>query len=103
MFTDTRIGLFTIVPTTQYVWVDTTATFECATNNTQGYELVFSIPNVAEDISSDTLPGGEQKLTATFTATSDFNGTSVICRAVDGDFNVIDSTEVVQVLVQGKL
>ena len=93
------LGIFTIVPTTQYVWINQTANFTCATNVT-GYELVFTIPGVDEQASNTPLPGGGQTTTAFFTATLDTNGTNVICGALDG-FTLIDTTEVVQILVQG--
>ena len=91
--------IFTIVPTTQYVWINQTATFTCATNVT-GHELVFSIPGIDELESNTPLPGGGQVTTAIFTATLDTNGTNVTCGALDG-FTLLFTTEVVQILVQG--
>ena len=94
--------IFTIVPTTQYVWINQTATFTCATNVT-GYELVFNIPGVdVEQESNAPLPGGGQTITAIFTATLDTNGTNVTCGALM-EFTLIDTTKVVQILVQGNI
>ena len=74
------IGIFTIVPTTQYVWINQTATFECATSDSS-YSLDFSIPGVPF------IPSGDvnSMITASFTVTADNNGTGVRCQADDGD------------------
>ena len=75
--------IFTIVPTTQYVWINQTATFTCTTNVT-GYTLSFSIPaGVDDDDTVTDLPGGGQLATCSFTVTSDSNGTSVRCLATN--------------------
>ena len=83
------------------MWINQTATFTCATN-VAGYAVNFDIPGAVEQISSSPLPGGGQKTTATFTATLDTNGTNVTYGAVD-DFIVLNTTEVVQVYIQGQL
>ena len=77
------IDIFTIVPTTQYVWINQIATFTCATNiNVTGYSLSFSIPaGVDDDDTVTDLPEGGQLATTSFTVTSDNNGTSVRCLA----------------------
>ena len=93
------IGIFTIVPTTQYVWINQTATFTCAIGISE-HTVAFSIPGVVENLSFETLPGGGQILTATFTATLDLNGTDVTCRALDGD-SIIVGTAQVQIYVEG--
>ena len=78
------IGIFTIVPTTQHVWINQTATFTCATNVT-GYTLSFSIPASVDDTPTVAdLPGGGQLATTSFTVTSDNNGTIVRCLADNG-------------------
>ena len=78
------IDIFTIVPTTQYVWINQTATFTCATNVT-GYELGFSIiGGIPYDNTVTDLPGGDLLATASFTVTSDNNGTRVRCLADNG-------------------
>ena len=82
------------------MWINQTATFTCATNVT-GYTLNFDIPNVDQDVTRDSLPGGGQRATATFTATLDTNGTNVTCGALDG-FTLVASTTAVQVFVQSK-
>ena len=78
------IAIFTIVPTTRYVWINQTATFTCATNVT-GYELSFSVSGgVAHVPTLMDLPGGGQLATTSFTVTSDNNGTIVRCLADNG-------------------
>ena len=99
LFRSYALGIFTIVPATQYVWINQTATFTCATNVT-GYELIFNIPGVDEQESNTLLPGGGQTTTAIFTATLYTNGTNVTCGALM-EFTLVDTTEVVQILVQG--
>ena len=91
------IGIFIIVPTTQYVWINQTATFTCAHDSEQ--TIFLDIPGVSEDTDIDSLPGGGQRATATFTATLDTNGTNVTCGAIVG--SIIEYTDVVQVFVQG--
>ena len=60
------IDIFVIVPTTQYVWINQTATFACATNVT-GYSLSFSIPaGVDDDDTVTDLPEGGQLATTSF-------------------------------------
>ena len=77
-------GIFTIVPTTQYVWINQTATFECATNIT-GYSLSITIPaGISPDRTEVGLPGGGTLATASFMVTPDNNVTSVRCTADDG-------------------
>ena len=84
------IDIFTIVPTTQYVWINQTATFTCATNVT-GYELSFSVSGGVADVPTlMDLPGGGQLVTTSFTVTSDNNGTSVRCLAAyNGGLSVV--------------
>ena len=78
------LGTITIVPATQYVWVNQTATFTCVTNVT-GYSLSFSVSGGVADVSTlMDLPEGGQLATTSFTVTSDNNGTSVRCLADDG-------------------
>ena len=79
------IDIFTIVPTTQYVWINQTATFTCATNDTE-YILSFSIPaGIAHVTTVTNLPEDDLLATTSFTVTSDNNGTSVRCTADNGD------------------
>ena len=93
------IGIFTIVPTTQYVWINQTATFTCATNVT-GYILSFNIPAIVDHIPTVTdLPEGGQLATASFTVTSDNNSTSIRCAADNGTIFTI--TTPVYAYVQG--
>ena len=68
MYIDVCIGsFFTIVPTTQYVFIGQTATFECATDNGT---LIFSVSGVPGSVSDPVdLPGGGQHRTVTFTVT----------------------------------
>ena len=91
--------IFTIVPTTQYVWINQTATFTCATNVT-GYSLGFSILGGIPHVATVTdLPGGGWLATTSFTVTSDNNGTSVRCTADTGD--LLTSTTPVYAHAQG--
>ena len=78
------IDIFTIVPTTQYVWINQTATFTCATNDA-GYNILsFNIPaGIDDDTTVTDLPEGGRLATTSFTVTSDNNGTSVRCLAAN--------------------
>ena len=69
---------FTTVPTTQYVWINQTATFTCATN--YKYTLTFSSSNDVPLIQQEDQGGA----TASFIVTADNNGTSVRCIAYSG-------------------
>ena len=61
------------MPTTQYVWIDQTATFTCATNHK--CTLKFSSSNDVPLIQQE----DQQGATASFIVTADNNGTSVNC------------------------
>ena len=79
------IDIFTIVPTTQYVWINKTATLRCATNVTEcelGFSILGGIPH--DTTVTDLSEGGGQLATTSFTVTSDNNGTRVRCLADDG-------------------
>ena len=97
------VDIFTIVPTTQYVWLNQTATFECATNVT-GYTLTLSIPAGVPlpnyTASTTDLSGGGKIAVVSFTVTSDNNGTSIRCIADDG-FNIPLYTTLVYAYAQG--
>ena len=69
-------SIFTIVPETQYAYVNDTVTFECATNMT-GYLSFVTYPSDIGSISSST---GIASLN--LTATSEVNGTNVTCNAI---------------------
>uniref|UniRef100_A0A1X7SDS6 Ig-like domain-containing protein n=1 Tax=Amphimedon queenslandica TaxID=400682 RepID=A0A1X7SDS6_AMPQE len=70
---------FTIVPETQYAYVNDTVTFECAVNVTQYHPSFVTNPSVdGLELSS----GGMVSLT--LTATSEVNGTEVTCNAPNG-------------------
>ena len=95
------IDVFTTLPTTQYVWINQTATFTCATNVT-GYSLSFSIPGELELYLDTQNPSEGGTLAAvSFTVTSDNNGTSVSCIADDG-VNAPEFTALVFAYAQGK-
>ena len=71
----------------QYAYVNDTVTFDCATNMT-GYILSFDYntgPGVSLSASQATLdiPGGGKRIIANITATSQLNGTTAICSAVN--------------------
>ena len=79
-------GIFTIVPETQYVYLNHNVTFECATNLT-GYSLsfyhIFSGGSIIPTSKQTNLPYGGIKITTTFIVTSANNGTGVKCIADD--------------------
>ena len=95
------IGIFTIVPETQYVYLNHNVTFECATNLT-GYTLTFVYGGSADEILKQTnLPDGSIKVTTTFIVTTTNNGTSVSCIArLNSVFKGI--SDLSYVYVQGK-
>ena len=73
--------IFTIVPETQYVYINHNVTFECVTNLT-GYSLSFDYSETVDyTLKQTNLPGGGIKITTTFIVTSGNNGTSVSCIA----------------------
>ena len=72
-------SIFTIVPETQYVYVNDTVTFECAINRTEFHLSFVTYPSVNGSISSS--PG---LASLYLTATSQINGTNVTCHATTG-------------------
>ena len=91
------IGVFTIVPVTQYVYINDTVTFECATNLT-GDNLYFIAGGaIPLSQSSVTLPEGGIMISFNLTATKASNGTDVTCYTL---FNG-HSTETAYLYVQG--
>ena len=83
--------IFTIVPETQYVYLNHNVTFECATNLT-GYTLTFSYGgSIAVIVEETNLPDGGIKVSTIFILTNSLNGTSVRCHA-DDDTNPLVST-----------
>ena len=89
------IGIFTIVPVTQYVYVNDNVTFECSTNLT-GYTLLFLYGTDVMPTETD-LPNGGKR--TTFTATSEVNGTNIVCAARMGI--MINNTEAAYIYIQG--
>ena len=96
------VGIFTIVPETQYVYLNHNVTFECATNLT-GYTLTFSYDkSVAATVKQTNLSDGSIKVSTTFIVTSTNNGTSVRCIAdVNIGVNTPILTSIAYVYVQG--
>ena len=94
-------GIFTIVPETQYVYLNHDVTFECATNLT-GYTLTYEYSGeVDETLKQTNLPDGGIKVTTTFIVTTTNNGTSVSCIArLNNVFKEI--SDLSYVYVQGK-
>ena len=91
------LDIFTIVPTTQYVWINQTATFTCATNVT-GYTLNFNtIPNA--NTFTEELPGGGVLAYLTLNVTRENNGTKVRCSADNG--TILISADSVYAYTQG--
>ena len=96
----TIIGIFTIVPETQYVYLNHNVTFECAINLT-GYTLTFSYGGAVDaTVKKINLPDGGVKVLTTFIVTHSLNGTSVRCHA-DDDTNPLISTSKVYAYTQG--
>ena len=92
------IGIFTIVPVTQYVYVNDTVTFECATNLNKKI-LYFEI--AGENPLSQTslaLPNGGMMISFNLTATKALNGTDVTCYTFSGN-----ATDTAYLYIQGKL
>ena len=88
--------IFTTVPETQYVYVNDTVTFECATNASEYTNSLMIDTN-------PTLGGlplfiSYLKVFITLTATSEINGTSFTCRAL----HVVATTERAYLYVQGQ-
>ena len=87
MYCDTS-DIFTTVPTTQYVWINQTVAFECATNVT-GYSLTFSVVPPANAYITLTalinpLPDGGEHIVYSFLASQITNGTKARCIGDDG-------------------
>ena len=73
-------NIYTIVPVTQYVYLNDTVKYECATNLT-GYSL-FLITQGSECLEShETLDNGGMIVSCSLTASSEANGTQVTCYA----------------------
>ena len=90
---------FTIVPETQYVYVNDTVTFECATNVTElgltGVLTFVTYPSVNGSVLSST-----GMISLNLTATSEVNGTNVTCNATTA--HTITVTAPAYVYVQGQ-
>ena len=93
-------SIFTIVPETQYVYLNHNVTFDCATNLI-GYTLTFSYSgSVVVKVKQVNLPDGGIKVSTTFTVTSTNNGTSVRCIA-DDNVNIPMFTSLASAYAQG--
>ena len=95
-------SLLTVVPVSQYAYVNDNVTFDCATNMT-GYILSFNYvtgPGVSLSASLTTLdiPGGGKRIIVNITATSQLNGTTVTCSAVK---HGVTKSEPAYIYVQG--
>ncbi|XP_019862649.1 PREDICTED: uncharacterized protein LOC109591338 [Amphimedon queenslandica] len=83
---------FTIVPETQYVYVNGNVTFECAINVTQFNPSFVTNPSVdGSELSSGSMAS------LSLIATSEVNGTEVTCEGPNGAI-----TEPVYLYVQGQ-
>ena len=83
-------SIFTIVPETQYVYVNDTVTFECATNGTEDLSFV-TYPSFIDQVLT-----GIGLLSFNLTATSKINGTSVTCHGPN------EATKPAYLYVQGQ-
>ena len=83
---------------TQYVYINSTVTFECATNLT-GYDI-YIITRGAQPSSQTfaSLPNGGEMISFNLTATNQSNGTDVTCYTL---FNG-NATETAYLYVQGQ-
>ena len=70
------------MPVTQYVYLNDTVKFECATNLTD-YNLFLTSEGCSE--AHETLPNGGKMVSCILTASSEVNGTCVTCHASNGD------------------
>ena len=95
LFESSTIGIFTIVPVTQYVYINDTVTFECATN-TSGYTISFFYGTDVMETETDLPNGGKRTI---LTATSEVNGTNIVCAARMGI--MINTSEVAYIYIQG--
>ena len=97
-------GIFTIVPETQYVYLNHNVTFECATNLT-GYSLsfnhIFGGGSITPTSKQTNLPNGGIKVTTTFIVTSANNGTGVRFHAENVDTNILIYSSKVYAYAQG--
>ena len=101
MASGTTASTFTIVPETQYVYLNHNVTFECATNLT-GYTLTFSYDgSIAATLKQTNLPNGGIKVSTTFIVINGNNGTSVLCIA-DDSVNTPMATSVAYAYAQGQ-
>ena len=83
---------------TQYVYVNDTVTFECATNLTQLNFFFVTNPLVTSSKSTILLPNSK-KISINLTAISQVNGTSFTCQAPDAGA----MTESAYLYVQGEI
>ena len=93
-------GIFTIVPVTQYVYLNYVASFECATNLT-GYNVTFVYgPNITIDqVTENSLPNGAKKIA--FPATNKVNGSDIYCVACSE--SVVTTSTAAYIYIQGNL
>ena len=73
---------------TQYVYVNDTVTFECATNGTGSGNIIYFVVggSIQQSQSSVTLPNGGVMISINLTATNESNETDVVCRTISGSF-----------------
>ena len=90
-------NIFTIVPVTQYVYLNDTVEFECATNLTE-YHLILITKGECSKTQDKTPDAGGKMVSCSLTASSEINGTNVTCHTYNGD-----ATEPAYVYVQGQL
>ena len=93
-------SIFTILPVTQYVYINDTVTFECATNETEFDLSIATYPSVTGSISILNTGKGSTILKLNLTATSEVNGTNVTCNATTELTTAV--TEPAYVYVQGQ-
>ena len=83
---------------TQYVYLNDTVSFECATNMT-GYTINFIYGN--NILPNETTLSNNRGKRTTFTASSNLNGTDILCIASMG--MTLETTDLVYLYIQGTL
>ena len=97
-------SFFTIVPETQYVYLNHNVTFECATDSTNltghGYTLTFAYQGTVDATVNNIVIGNVIKTTTTFVVSEANNSTGVKCIASNNNVEPL-ATSLVYAYAQG--
>ena len=85
--------MYTIVPVTQYVYLNDTVKFKCATNLTN-YDLFLITKGSECLVSHETLTNGGVMMSCSLTASSEINGTYVTCHGTNEKCHRSDQTSI---------